>query len=142
MVNQTEAFQSTEHFGYNHHFLAWIRGENSQMIRRADNRDIHHTDNHGASQPWVSVAVDDDPNPDSHIPTSQFFSEGNGGEYRKSYHGYPEGYAQLIEFPRWFEIQPMQIDTKNRFDHGTAFKAGALPRNSAAPPNATYSVLE
>jgi hypothetical protein len=28
----------------------------------------------------------DDPNPDSEIPTSQFFSEGNGGESRKSYH--------------------------------------------------------
>ena len=32
-----------------------------------------------------------DPNPDSTIPTSQFFSEGNGGESRKSYHGYPQG---------------------------------------------------
>jgi hypothetical protein len=28
-----------------------------------------------------------DPNPDSAIPSSQFFSEGNGGESRKSYHG-------------------------------------------------------
>ena len=31
-----------------------------------------------------------DPNADSDVPTSQFFSEGNGGEFRKSFHGYPK----------------------------------------------------
>ena len=32
------------------------------------------------------------------VPTSQFFSEGNGGEYRKSFHGYPkvgQGYPKV-----------------------------------------------
>jgi len=29
-----------------------------------------------------------------------FISEGNGGESRKSFHGYPHGYAQLIESPQ------------------------------------------
>ena len=32
----------------------------------------------------------EDPDPESEVPTSQFISEGNGGEFRKSYHGYPQ----------------------------------------------------
>ena len=64
----------------------------------------------------------------SGIPTSQFYSEGNGGEFRKSYHGYPSGYAQLIESPEFFHIQPMQIDTKNRHYNGTDFKPDLLPK--------------
>ena len=42
------------------------------------------------------------------------FSEGNGGESRKSFHGYPKGYAQLIQSPDSWHITPMQIDTRNR----------------------------
>jgi hypothetical protein len=42
------------------------------------------------------------------------FSEGNGGESRKSFHGYPDGFAQLIESPETWHITPMQIDTRNR----------------------------
>jgi hypothetical protein len=42
------------------------------------------------------------------------FSEGNGGESRKSFHGYPAGYAQLITSPTQWHITPMQIDTRNR----------------------------
>jgi hypothetical protein len=53
-----------------------------------------------------------DPNPDSIIPTSQFFSEGNGGESRKSYHAYPKGYAQLVDSVDEFVMTPMQIDSK------------------------------
>eukprot|EP00729_Bicosta_minor_P014206 gene14206-28048_t len=41
-------------------------------------------------------------------------SEGNGGESRKSFHGYPKGYAQLIHSPESFHITSMQIDTRNR----------------------------
>merc|ERR1712166_40818 len=47
-------------------------------------------------------------------PTSQFFSEGNGGESRHSFHGYPKGYAQLIHSPETWKITPMNIDTRNR----------------------------
>merc|ERR1712142_280236 len=66
---------------------------------------------------------------------------GNGGEFRKSYHGYPRGMAQLIDSPTAFHIQPMQIDTKNRHYNGTDFKADLLPKASLAPPNASYSGL-
>ena len=49
--------------------------------------------------------------------------------------------AQLIDSPTSFHIQPMQIDTKNRFYNGTDFKPGLLPKSSTAPPDATYSGL-
>merc|ERR1719199_1071109 len=51
---------------------------------------------------------------DPSIPTSQIISEGNGGESRKSFHGYPTGFAQLVESPTTWHITPMQIDTRNR----------------------------
>ena len=100
-------------------------------------------DNHGAPAFHLTFKKENvgDPNADSGIPTSQFFSEGNGGEFRKSYHGYPEGFAQLIESPTTFHIQPMQIDTKNRHYDGPDFRADLLPKASAAPPNASYSGL-
>ena len=81
-----------------------------------------------------------DPNPDSVIPTSQFFSEGNGGESRKSYHGYPRGMAQLIDSPTEFVITPMQIDTWNRnTTYGEPFVPGPESTASQAPPDAIYS---
>lgn len=40
--------------------------------------------------------------------------KGNGGESRKSFHGYPNGFAQLIESPQSYHLTPMQIDTRNR----------------------------
>ena len=48
------------------------------------------------------------------IPTMQEFSEGNGGEFRKSYHGYPSNYGQLIFSPKTYIAMPMSIDTRNR----------------------------
>ena len=36
---------------------------------------------------------------------------------RKSFHGYPQGFAQLLESPTTWHITPMQIDTRNR-EHG------------------------
>ena len=93
--------------------------------------DDHGMNNHGAPTWYQTVMRDDveDTLEDaSGIPTSQFYSEGNGGEFRKSYHGYPRGYAQLIESPEFFHIQPMQIDTKNRHYNGTDFKPDLLPK--------------
>merc|ERR550539_1979583 len=100
-------------------------------------------DNHGAPAFHLTFKKENvgDPNADSGIPTSQFFSEGNGGEFRKSYHGYPKGFAQLVESPTTFHIQPMQIDTKNRNYNGTDFKPDLMPAASQAPPDAPYSGL-
>jgi hypothetical protein len=98
----------------------------------------------GAAAHWHGFRRQDaapDASDSADIPVVQWFSEGNGGEFRKSFHGYPRGMAQLIESPRSFQIEPMQIDTKNRFYNGTDFRAGVLPRISPAPPNASYSGL-
>ncbi|CAB9518140.1 expressed unknown protein [Seminavis robusta] len=84
----------------------------------------------------------------SMIPTQQAFTGANGGEVRKSFHGYPPGFAQLIASPKAIQITPMQIDTWNRdamdLDNNfTRFVPGPLPRNSLAPKNknVTYSGL-
>ena len=47
--------------------------------------------NHGAQATYMTMMREDldDPAPNSEVPTSQMISEGNGGEFRKSYHGYP-----------------------------------------------------
>ena len=37
--------------------------------------------------------------PYKNIPTNTLFSEGNGGESRNSFHGYPSNMAQLILSP-------------------------------------------
>ena len=98
--------------------------------------------NHGASEYYAIKDPEYYASPNTVIPNAQFFSEGNGGEFRKSYHGYPQGYAQLVYSPKEVKIQPMQIDTHNRdFNSSTVFKAGLLPRSSAAPLNASYSGL-
>jgi hypothetical protein len=68
------------------------------------------TSAHGAPTKWIAL---DKPSAATRatqgIPTSQLFSEGNGGESRKSFHGYPSGYAQLIGSPTDFHITPMQV---------------------------------
>jgi len=129
---------------YNHHYCAYMSGSLSEM--RSITGELagdHGMNNHGAPAFYLTMKKENigDPNADSGIPTSQFFSEGNGGEFRKSYHGYPEGFAQLIESPTTFHIQPMQIDTKNRHYDGPDFRPDLLPTESAAPPNASYSGL-
>merc|ERR1719181_182134 len=67
------------------------------------------------------------------VPTSQMFSEGNGGESRKSFHGYPAGFAQLIESPEAWSITPMQIDTRNRNCGSTYKDVGNCTRFTPGP---------
>ena len=117
---------------YNHHYCAYMSGAMSEMKQVTGDLGLedHGMNNHGAPTWYQTVKRTDvdDIAGDSGIPTSQFYSEGNGGEFRKSYHGYPQGYAQLIESPTNFHIQPMQIDTKNRHYNGTDFKPDLLPK--------------
>ncbi len=49
--------------------------------------------NHGADTFWFPVIREDvkDPSPNSEVPTSQYFSEGNGGEYRYTVYIYISG---------------------------------------------------
>merc|ERR1719183_2892330 len=81
------------------------------------------------------------------LPTHQSFGGANGGEVRKSFHGYPPGFAQVIVSPEKLQITPMQIDTWHRERMnltGSPFVSGPVPRNSLAPtegPDALYSGL-
>lgn len=100
-------------WAYNHHYMMWMTGEHAQMVEvDADPNDVS---SHGAPTKWVAR---DKPSAASRAnavaPTSQMFSEGNGGESRKSFHGYPDGYAQLIDSPKTWRLTPMQIDTRRR----------------------------
>mmetsp|Transcript_107539 Transcript_107539/g.335282 ORF Transcript_107539/g.335282 Transcript_107539/m.335282 type:complete len:685 (-) Transcript_107539:95-2149(-) len=124
-------------WAYNHHYMAWMTGQHSTLKKVPASPE--HPMAHGANSMWVAV---DRPSAtarsDPSVPTSQMFSEGNGGESRKSFHGYPSGYAQLIDSPTTWHITPMQIDTRNRdcgatpADIGrcTRFKAGPEPRQA------------
>ena len=145
---------------YNHHFCAYMSGSLSELRQvtgrfydgkymiyvlslPGDLANDYGMNNHGSPSFYMTLKKENvgDLHSSGGVPTSQFFSEGNGGEFRKSYHGYPEGFAQLIESPTTFHIQPMQIDTKNRHYDGPDFRADLLPKASAAPPNASYSGL-
>ena len=88
-------------WAYNHHYMMWMTGTHSGLKK--------------INSEWQGYDLPSALNrTDQSIPTNQMFSEGNGGESRKSYHGYPHGYAQLIDSPRLWHITPMQIDTRNR----------------------------
>lgn len=108
---------------------------------------LHGSAGHGHGMPsttegWVLEPVAS--SPESGLPSSQVFGGANGGEVRKSFHGLPPGFAQVIASPQKFQITPMQIDTWNRDKMsvtGSPFVAGPLPRSSLAPVNATYSGL-
>mmetsp|Transcript_2949 Transcript_2949/g.6209 ORF Transcript_2949/g.6209 Transcript_2949/m.6209 type:complete len:755 (+) Transcript_2949:19-2283(+) len=136
---------------YNHHFESTMVG-GSASFRKATSS--HRTAGHrrqdeiyvvddraaAADVPYVRPTLEA-----ASLPTSQSFGGANGGEYRKSFHGYAPGYAQLIQSPRELQITPMQIDTWNRDEmnvsHPTKFVPGPMPRNSLAPHGAMYSGL-
>jgi hypothetical protein len=89
---------------------------------------------HGNGKVWFVEPLDGmllNDDQQSPYPHSQFISEGNGGEMRKSYHGYPRGYAQLIQSPDTFTPVPMQIDTWNRRMDNATFITGPLPKSSS-----------
>merc|ERR1712012_633752 len=131
-------------WAYNHHFVAYMSGAYSEL-QQLQGEELKNPGmaNHGAQATYMTMMREDldDPAPNSEVPTSQMISEGNGGEFRKSYHGYPRGMAQLIDSPSTFHLQPMQIDTKNRHYNGSDFKPDLLPKASAAPEGAPYSGL-
>lgn len=122
------------YWAYNHHYEGYINGKYSEMVK-GNVKGMPH------GSGWIQRSIGTDPRPDSTIPSSQWFSEGNGGEMRKSFHGYPHGFAQLVDSPVSFSCQPMQIDTHNRDYNGTGFVPGPQPKASGAPPNAKYSGL-
>jgi len=126
---------------YNHHYGAFLVGAGSSLRKMPCGLRDYHMGCMMNGEPSMWMAVPHDSNED--VPSSQFFSEGNGGESRKSFHGYPDGYAQLVARPRNFSLIPMQIDTWNRDTpvHDHDYIAGPLPRAAQSPPGSVYSGL-
>jgi len=130
---------------YNHHYGAFINGEDSKKIlKKCDSRDHMFNMRGDGWCPTFTRFGDDESrsfgkeeNGVYHqpIPDSQWFSEGNGGEFRKSWHGYPAGTAQLVKKPRTFACVPMQIDTWNRDYDDDLFHVGPLPARHSGPQN-------
>lgn len=128
-------------WAYNHHYEAYLRNGETDFYRVdpniSDDNDFGQY-NHGARAQWRLRNLSE------YNTNSLYFSEANGGEFRASFHGYPNGYAQLLRSPKYFNIQPMQIDTRNRdpkYINSSIFHPGIMPRNSAAPQDAIYSGL-
>jgi hypothetical protein len=137
-------------WAYNHHYEAYLRNGENSFEKIGENK-FNSNDlgqyNHGARKIFKlgnGTGTSDNLSNELFNDNALYFSEGNGGEFRASFHGYPNGYAQLLNSPKYFNIQPMQIDTRNRnpkYINDTNFHPGIMPMNSAAPENAQYSGL-
>lgn len=124
---------------YNHHYVFYVKGADSELVPVSmAHQSVPRAKNQEGLvlQARTKVNSCDYPGEENcTIPTSQIFAEGNGGEYRKSYHGFPQGYAQLLASPTDFSIEPMQIDTWNRDkmpNIGDPFVVGPYSKASAA----------
>jgi len=101
---------------YNHHYFGWLTGKDSEVYTLDEPIHIPNP---------TSTGIRSLPNTHG-FPTNIVFKENPGGEYRKSYHGYPSGYAQLLHSPTQWVVEPMQIDTHNR-DYGINDQVGYKP---------------
>merc|ERR1719305_631284 len=124
-------------WAYNHHYEVWMTGKFSDLAKN-EHPDPTDTSHHGGPAKLLAVDRPDAREALGEIPASAWFSEGNGGESRKSFHGYPKGYAQLVGSPDSWHITPMQIDTRNRecgvnpadVAKCTAFRPGVEPKQA------------
>ena len=74
-------------WAYNHHYVSYLVSSYSKMTEleaESGGAAKYGSLNHGAPTFWLAMPDEnvEDPRPDSHVPISQFFSEGNGGEFR------------------------------------------------------------
>eukprot|EP00729_Bicosta_minor_P020806 gene20806-29954_t len=122
---------------YNHHYGATLASKHATFVKRkVDANDPASTSGHPDADGYERVAIDvrGDAAPPNAGPPSVVMHEGNGGEYRKSFHGFPRGTAQLVSSPASFIMQPMQIDTWNReYDMHKGFVPGPEPVETLAP---------
>lgn len=118
-------------WAYNHHYMAYLSGKTQDdtvisMVEVSASEAMKHGSTRMAmghagadTKVWIpgicnGTTTEPILTEDSSDRSWCFFSEGNGGEMRKSYHSYPQGYAQLLRKPQSFSVTPMQIDTWNR----------------------------
>ena len=130
---------------YNHHHDVYLTGKHSSMQKvRYDPTDLTIPPMMRGDPEFLEIPVEHSPSP-LDLPTSIHLADGNGGEYRKSYHGFAPPVAYVLDSPESVHVNPMFIDTWNR-DHmnisgGSPFVAGPLPKHSLSPPDAPYSGL-
>eukprot|EP01046_Picozoa_sp_COSAG06_P004689 COSAG06_NODE_200_length_20386_cov_35.829547_5_plen_749_part_00 len=117
-VNPEKDVSVPINWAYNHHYCAYMQGKHAERKEIPTPGDVYGSGAHGMKTIMASVdKADQSGKAHPNIQNKWFISEGNGGESRKSFHGYPAGFAQLIESPTSWHITPMQIDTRNR-KHG------------------------
>eukprot|EP00937_MAST-01D_sp_MAST-1D-sp2_P001435 g1435.t1 len=102
---------------YNHHYFSWLTGEDSELVDLDEPTLL-------PNPTWTGVRTRAARKGKSGYPSSIVFKENPGGEFRKSYHGYPAGTAQLLYSPTQWVVEPMQIDTHNRRFNATDDTAG------------------
>jgi hypothetical protein len=123
---------------YNHHWSGWMRGKGARVLDEDERTAPPVLGSHGEVLPQVEIAASD-------FPQQQVFSEGNGNEHRRSFKGYAEGFAQLIESPATWANSPMIININKRLTGETTPGpvAALQPRYSLAPQPGPYNgVLE
>jgi hypothetical protein len=121
------------YYAYNHHYFGWLMSDEAEMIELETPKIPHELTK------WTVVDK-----PKKHdYPTNIVFKENPGGEFRKSYHGYPKGFAQLIHSPTNFVCEPMQIDIHNREYNGPGYKPWFWPKSviNQTDPNSKLSPL-
>jgi hypothetical protein len=84
-VNPDKDVSVPINWAYNHHFECWMVGAHA-TLRKVEHDPNDWMDHGGPSAPAKLVATPSADAPKD-FPTSQWFSEGNGGESRKSFHG-------------------------------------------------------
>lgn len=139
---------------YNHHYVAQMIGSKARFKKVTLSGPDDPLVAELAKQSHGRVAIDQphylvEQIDDSTMPVHQQFSSANGGEYRKTYHGFAPGHVLVVDSPAAMQITPMQIDTWHREKMDISanrtgpvkFVAGPLPRASLSPPDAQYSGL-
>jgi hypothetical protein len=130
---------------YNHHHDVYLTGKHSRMQKvRYDPADASVPAMARSDPEYIEIPVQTSPSPQG-LPTSLHLADGNGGEYRKSYHGFASPVAYVLDSPQSVHCNPMFIDTWHRdkmnISGGSKFVAGPLPKHSLSPPGAPYSGL-
>ena len=98
----------------NHHHDVYLTGKHSRMAKVPyDPLDLTIPQMARADPTFLDLPVETSPSPNE-LPTSLHLADGNGGEYRKSYHGFPAPVAYVIDSPQSVHVNPMFIDTWNR----------------------------
>lgn len=131
---------------YNHHYGVTMIGASArfkevQLDGPDDPRAEEFASVHGGPIPWEQThyAVEQVAPSASGHPVKVAATSSNGGEYRKSFHGFPPGYALVVDSPTHVQTTPMQIDTWNRDEMNIStngkvkFVPGPLPAASLAP---------